>query len=184
MTGSAVRVAIVGPESCGKTTLALFLQERLRSCGVRTLLVEEYARAYYADRPYCPEPQDVLAIACGQMAAEQEALALRPDVLLCDSTVLTCKIWAEVAFGAADAALLQLYCPHAYDLILLATPDIPWVADPLRSHENGRDALFARYQAALATDAVAWIGISGSRENRQQQAWLGLRSVLPRLPKF
>jgi nicotinamide riboside kinase len=179
----AVLVAIVGPESCGKSTLAGFLLSRLQSCGMRALLVEEYARAYYAERPYQPTPQAVLEIARGQLAAEQAALLQKPDVILCDSTVLTCKIWAEVAFGRGDQALLDLYRPHDYALTLLTRADIPWVADPLRSHENGRDALFDRYRAALEQDAVAWMEIHGQREYRQQLAWQGLSNVLPELSK-
>lgn len=180
-----LRVAVIGPESCGKTSLVRVLQQRLRDAGVTVAVVDEYARAYYAARAYCPEPADVLAIARGQLEAQRSALQRRPaaEVLLCDSTVLTCKIWAEVSFGLAEQALARLNRPQDYDLTLLACPDIPWSPDPLRSHENGREALLERYRQALRDAAVAWVEIRGEGAERCDLAWQALQLKKPELIK-
>lgn len=181
-----LRVAVIGPESCGKTTLVKALQQRLCEAGVSVAVVDEYARDYYAERAYCPEPADVLAIAHGQLAAEGSALqrGAAAEVLLCDSSVLTCKIWAEVSFGVAEQALALLNRPQDYDLTLLACPDIPWSPDPLRSHENGRDALFDRYRHALAEAGVDWVEIRGDGAERCDLAWRALQLKKPELIKF
>jgi len=148
------RIAIVGPESCGKSTLAAALAQRWQQQGQRVAVVAEYARDYYAHRPYQPTPQHILAIARGQLAAEQAALAAGADILLCDTTVLTCRIWAEVAFGQAEPALLALNRPQDYTLTLLAAADLPWQPDPLRSHPEARWTMplwITGWSAATAT---------------------------------
>jgi len=178
MTWSLLRVAILGPESCGKSTLALALEARLRHAALSVARVDEYARDYYAERVYQPEIDDVLAIARGQLQAESRSSRSRPQVMLCDSTVLTCVIWAEVAFGAAPRPLLELNRPQDYDLTLLACPDIPWVPDPLRSHEYERDPLLQRYRAALARFGAPWVEIRGQGDLRAQCAWQALQQKL------
>ncbi|SCK17874.1 AAA family ATPase [Vogesella sp. LIG4] len=178
-----LRIAIVGPESCGKTTLAADLAAALQQHGVAAALVAEYARDYYASREYRPTPADVLAIARGQLAAE-DALAATAPLLLCDSTALTCRIWAEVAFGEAEEALLQLNRPQDYALTLLAAPDIPWQYDPLRSHPAQREWLFGLYHAALEAAAVDYHVVGGNRQQRVAAVWPLLRVLLPQLPVF
>jgi len=179
-----LRVAIVGPESCGKTTLARALQARLTQAGVSAVCVDEYARAYYAERAYHPAPQDVLAIARGQLEAEAQAALTQSRVLLCDSTVLTCVIWAQVAFGYADDPLLSLNRPLDYDLTLLACADIPWAPDPLRSHPHERDALLKRYREALYAAGVNPVEVRGNEEARVVSAWNALQEMLEELPKI
>ncbi|PRP69883.1 nicotinamide mononucleotide-binding protein [Chromobacterium amazonense] len=169
-----IRVAIVGPESSGKSTLAEDLARRLCGLGWAATWVEEYSRAYYADKPYVSTPADIEVIAAGQLAAE-DAAAADSRILLCDTTVLTCKIWAEVAHGAASAQLLALYRPHDYDLTLLACPDIPWQPDPLRSHPTQRDWLLALHRQELARQGIQAVELRGEREPRLERA---LRSVL------
>jgi len=180
---SALRIAIVGPESCGKSTLAADIAAALQPHGVTAAVVAEYARDYYATRAYVPTPADILAIAHGQLAADAAAEA-GAQVLLCDSTVLTCRIWAEVAFGQAEEALLQLNRPQDYALTLLACPDIPWQADPLRSHPQQRDWLFGLYRQALADAGVTPLLLAGTRQARLAAAWRALQSWLPQLPNF
>ncbi|UDM16964.1 AAA family ATPase [Vogesella sp. XCS3] len=179
-----VRIAIVGPESCGKSTLAAQLAKRLQQHGVAAVAVAEYARAYYATRPYQPSAADILAIARGQLAAEQAACDAGARVLLCDTTVLTCRIWAEVAFGQAEPALLALNQPHGYALTLLAAPDLPWQPDPLRSHPDSRDWLFGLYRTALQAADVPYQLVAGQGAQREAAAWAALRCALPQLPVF
>ncbi|MGL6071904.1 AAA family ATPase [Craterilacuibacter sp.] len=169
----ALRVAVVGPESSGKTTLVQALGIRLQQAGVKVACVDEFARTYYAHRPYLPTLSDIDAIALGQCALEDEAAA-DADIVLCDTNALTCRIWAEVAFGAASETVLRLCQDYHYGLILLAHPDIPWQADPLRSHPEERDYLFALYREALLPQGGGVAEVCGPHEQRLQQSWAAL----------
>ena len=168
------RIAVIGPESCGKSTLSAQLALSMQQQGMRAAHVAEYARDYYADRPYQVAMADIEAIACGQLQAEAAA-AQQHDWLICDTTVLTCKIWAEVAFGQASPALLQYYRPHDYVLTLLTAADIPWQPDPLRSHPEERDWLLGLYQAELAGMGIVPVLLQGSEQQRLQQASRAIR---------
>ena len=181
---SVLRIAIVGPESCGKTTLAAALAARLSAAGIGAAMVEEYARAYYAQRAYQPTPDDVLAIARGQLAAERRAEQAGCRVLLCDSTVLTCQVWSEVAFGAVAPELAGLCRPRDYGLTLLPRPDIPWAPDPLRTHPQARDMLLQRYRRALADAGAPVVEIYGNGALREEMAWSALAQTLAELPKI
>jgi nicotinamide riboside kinase len=170
------RIAVVGPESCGKSTLSAQLAASLQAQGMRAAHVPEYARDYYADRPYLVAMADIEAIACGQLEAEQAA-ARQHDCLICDTTVLTCKIWAEVAFGRASPAVLQHYRPQDYVLTLLTAADIPWQPDPLRSHPEERDWLLGLYQAELAAVGIVPVLLHGHEQQRLQQALQAIRQL-------
>ncbi|MDN0076062.1 ATP-binding protein [Crenobacter sp. SG2303] len=171
------RVAIVGPESSGKSTLAAALQLALADRGVAVARVDEYAREYYASRPYRPTMADIEAIAQEQRRRE-DAMAASCELLLCDSTALTNRIWAEVAFGTASAVLLALSRPRDYALTLLAKPDIAWQPDPLRSHPAQRDWLFDLYKAALERDGVAPLIVAGDRPVRLTSALAAIEALL------
>ncbi|BAK78071.1 NadR-like protein [Pseudogulbenkiania sp. NH8B] len=171
-----LRLAIVGPESCGKSTLAQALTASLNGAGVAACCVEEYARDYYAERVYAPTPHDVLAIARGQLAREAEA-ARHAEVLVCDSTALTCVIWAEVAFGRAAPELAALNRPRDYALTLLACPDLPWQPDPLRSHPDQRDWLWGLYRAALEAAGVLPRPVRGQGTARLEAALTAIRQA-------
>ncbi|MCK7575180.1 MAG: ATP-binding protein [Chromatiales bacterium] len=107
------RVVFTGPESSGKSTLA----EQL-AAHFAVPLVPEFARAWILGKlartgGNCVL-EDVLAIAYGQQAAEDQAAAgLAGDgFLICDTDVLTIRIWSECFFGAVpselDAMLAEL----------------------------------------------------------------------------
>ncbi|WP_028537038.1 AAA family ATPase [Paludibacterium yongneupense] len=178
---SPPRVAVLGPESCGKTTLVEALAARCLQHGVAAVAVPEYAREYYRERAYRPEYADVVAIARGQLAAEDGA-CIGAEVLICDTTVSTCKIWSDVAFGRCGADLLALHRPDSYALTLLTSPDIPWQPDPLRSHPHERESLWQRYCDELARARVVPVHVRGTHEERVATAWRAMRQCLPGLP--
>ena len=146
-------ISIVGPESCGKTTLALALAERFDAPWV-----EEYARAYLSGRPGYDET-DLEVIAKGQLALEQGALNDAPPVLVLDTDMLVIEIWWRERYARVPdwvEAAMRSQPSRAY---LLARPDLAWEPDPLREAQFDRERLFAVYRDALAERgqrSVSW----------------------------
>ena len=160
------KLAIVGAESSGKTTLARDLAQALAAPWL-----PEYARDYLAGR--CAGDyrlDDVIAIAEGQRAGE--ALPARwqgpthGDWLVCDTNALVCKVWAEVRFGHCPPAITAAWPAADYALHVLPTPDMPWQPDPLREHPQAREMLFECYRAALLAAGVPYLIVAGSPQAR------------------
>ncbi|PHV09555.1 AAA family ATPase [Chitinimonas sp. BJB300] len=160
------KLAVVGAESSGKTTLARDLATVLDAPWLG-----EYARSYFAIKgttSYWVE--DVVAIAQGQRAGEFDPNRWHGQGsgawLVCDTNALVCKIWAEVRFGYCPTAIDATWPAQDYALHILPTPDIAWEADPLRENPHDRQALFARYQSALQAAGAAYCVVSGSPNER------------------
>jgi NadR type nicotinamide-nucleotide adenylyltransferase len=151
-----IRIAIVGPESTGKTTLA----EEL-AAHYNTAFVPEYARAYIdrLNRPYTID--DILAISKGQVALEDERAKLANKLLICDTNLLVTKIWAEHAYNYCPEWIVETIKTRTYHIYLLTYPDTPWVADEQREHPHLREFLFEKYKNELEKQAVAYSVITG-----------------------
>lgn len=158
-----LRIAITGPESSGKSTLAKSLALSLGG-----IFVPEYAREYLLKLPQGFDQyslDDIVNIAQGQCCSEDNAAAQNPNTnyLLCDTDPLVCKIWAEVKFGTCPAELETLFQQRHYDLTLLCAPDIPWEYDPLREAPNAEERwrLFELYEQTLINAGKKYSIITG-----------------------
>ena len=159
------RIAIIGPESSGKTTLASALAEQYE-----TLWVPEFAREYLTQiqREYTMD--DLEIIAKKQMALENKMLESANEFLFCDSTLLTIKIWSEYKFNKTNDWILENLNEHQYHLHMLCKPDIDWEDDPLRENPHDRDELFVLYQTELKKLKIPYEIISGRNEFRFETA--------------
>jgi NadR type nicotinamide-nucleotide adenylyltransferase len=164
------RIAIVGPESTGKTTLAEQLAAELN-----TLWVPEYARTYLEnlERPYVEA--DLIDIARGQLQAEKQALPRSNDYLICDTNLLVVYIWSLFKYGRVAAELQALMNLESYDLHLLTDIDLPWTYDPQRENPDVEDRkrLFDMYEQELLKGGHPYKVISGSEAERLTQALAG-----------
>ena len=160
-----IRVAVVGPECSGKSTLSEALAVHY-GC----VWVKEYARAHLEERGPDYVEQDLLNIAMGQVLAEGEAQKLAKEVgaelIICDTDMITIRIWSEEVFGRSHALLKQLSTDVQYDHWLLCRPNIPWEPDPFRENPLDRDRLFAVYEAMLKKVKKPYTIIEGNREQR------------------
>lgn len=119
------RVAILGPESVGKSTLAEKLAEHFG-----TVYVDEYGRRYleemirtagYRDDEF--RLSDIPHIARGQMVSE-DSMAYRANRLLfCDTDVLTTTFWSNTFLGECPEWIEREARRRQYDLTLLLSPE-------------------------------------------------------------
>lgn len=163
-------ITITGPESSGKTTLT----RKLANVFAR-LWVPEYAREYIDQlgRPY--RESDLLAIARGQVAREDEYAQKTNGLLFCDTSLEVIKIWSEFRFQRCHPWILEQLEKRQPDLYLLCAPDLPWEYDPQRENPDDRDALFDIYQKALVGKRA--VEIRGLGENRTQSAIEAVQSL-------
>ncbi len=163
------KIVVTGPECAGKSVLSGNLA---RHFGVPW--VPEMARPYLdaLGRPY--REDDLLQIARAQLRAEEAAAAGGPPLLICDTDLITIRIWGEEKFGRSDPWIVEQTRNRPYDLWLLCMPDIPWVYDPQRENPHDRDRLFDVYEGTLQRLGKPYAVVSGLGDQRTEAA---LRAV-------
>lgn len=123
-----MRIALLGAESTGKTTLAHALAERLHG-----VYMPEYGRLYSERHGNESTALDLAHIAAGQLLAEEEAARSLPGrPLICDTDVLTTCTYAQLYLGRCPETLWQLAALRRYDYTFLLLPTLPHQADTIR----------------------------------------------------
>ncbi len=166
------RIAIVGPESTGKSELCQQLARELN-----TEWVPEYARFYLdrLDRPYTE--QDLTEIARGQLAWEDDKATVSNKFLICDTNLLVIKVWSDHKYGRTDEWIEEQLLARRYDFYLLANIDLPWREDPQREHPHKRKYFLEMYEALLRSNGLPYQLVSGIEEDRLASALQGLRHM-------
>ena len=157
------RVAIVGPESTGKTDLAKVLAKEYQG-----IYVPEFSREYLnrLNAPY--QQKDLLEIAKGQVEALEHSDSA--EVLIADTDLHVIKVWSEYKYGNCDPWILKKLSEQAFDLYILTYCDIPYEDDPLRENPEERPYFFDIYLNLLTRSKLPFIVVKGSRAARLQMA--------------
>jgi len=159
------RIAITGPESTGKSSLAEALAKQY--C---TVWVPEYAREYIGDLKRDYTQDDILIIARQQFIQEEAAAKQANEFLFLDTEFLVTKIWSEVKYKNCDPWIVKQYREHKYDFYLLCNIDLPWEADPQREHPHLRQYLFDLYYNDLLSNGLPFGVVSGMGDERLKNA--------------
>lgn len=181
------KIVILGPESTGKTTLCTQLAGHYQ-----TLWVKEYAREYLLANGTHYTFDNLLEIAQGQLALEDEA-ALQLETLLpgeqentnsklliIDTNMYVLKVWCDFVFGKAHQWILDKIVERKYDLYLLCDIDLPWIKDELREYPDlrTRKRLYHIYENLLVNQTVPWVNINGNFEERLTKAIEAVNKIL------
>ena len=167
------RVCVIGPECTGKTDLSQYLAENFQ-----TAFVAEYARGFLhkLNRPY--EQADLLKIAHGQVRMEDEWLYDSKKVMICDTNLLTIKIWSEHKFGSCPEDILELHAHRQYDLYLLCYIDVPWENDRQREHPDKREHFWYIYKSEIEKSGVPFVEIGGALDERRKKAVAAVEKII------
>ena len=168
----ARRICLFGPESCGKSTLAQRLAEHYR-----TLWVPEYARSWLEPRQGRVVPPDMLVVAQAQAAAEDAMARQANRWLFCDTDPLTTQLWSQELFGDCPEEVRRWARGRNYALTLLLSPDVPWVSDPVRYRPQERERFARQCRELLEREGRPYVELSGSWEERWQQALAALADL-------
>ncbi|MFD1094795.1 AAA family ATPase [Salegentibacter chungangensis] len=169
-SSSCIKVVLFGPESTGKTTLSRQLARHYD-----TLWVEEYMREYLQEKwdkeQLVCQPSDIIPIARGQMARENELSAKARDVLICDTDLLELKVYSEAYYeGFCDPLLLKHALNNQYHVYFLTYIDVPWTPDDLRDKPNDREGMFEKFETALQLYNKPYTVLKGNLQERLETA--------------
>ncbi|MEJ7586065.1 MAG: ATP-binding protein [Ferruginibacter sp.] len=183
------KIVVLGPESTGKSTLCAQLAEHYK-----TVWVKEYAREYLLANGTAYTFANLLDIAKGQLALEDNAISDRSfsqgkllstennnmAPIFIDTNMYVLKVWCEFVFDKCHHWILNKIVERTYDLYLLCDIDLPWVKDELREYPDleSREKLYHHYKDIMVNQAVPWINISGSYEERLQKAIVAVNEIL------
>tara|TARA_B110000459_G_scaffold9331_1_gene9564 strand:+ start:1418 stop:1921 length:504 start_codon:yes stop_codon:yes gene_type:complete len=138
------KIIIAGPESSGKTTLSNALKKYFN-----TFLVTEYSREYIDQLNSKYNYEDLLKIAKQQLKNEDNTQLTTP--IICDTDLITIKIWSEYKYSKCDSWILQHIKKQQNEsrFYLLCKPDIKWKYDPQRENQFDRKVVFDIYKKEL-----------------------------------
>ena len=164
-----IRIAIFGPESTGKTTLAKQLADHYK-----TVWVPEYARDYLQkkwdkNQSIC-DIDDMLPIAYGQTKLENDSALIANKYLFCDTNLMVTKVFSEMYYDFCDTLLDKAARAHQYDLFFLTDIDVPWEKDDIRDSPEGRESIFSIFKQSLIDHKKPFITLSGDKETRLNTA--------------
>jgi nicotinamide riboside kinase len=187
MNGSALRIAVVGAESTGKTTLAAALPAALAAATglpdlpgaahrLRVAWVPEALRGWCERAGRTPLEHEQASILRLQQD-HIEAAAATHDVVVCDTTPLMTAVYSRIVFGdrSLDARAAALHARCA--LTLLTALDLPWVPDGLqREGPHVQGPVDAALRELLLAHRLPFEVVAGSGPARLERA---VAAVLP-----
>jgi len=168
------KIAIIGPESTGKSTLSEALASALH-----TVWVPEYAREYlqHLERPYILA--DLALIAKGQIELENSLLKQASEYLICDTTLDIIAVWSHHKYQYCDPIIEQAILECNYDLYIVTDIDFPWEDDPLREHPEAhmRSHFFEVYKNIAQKSGKPYMIASGTPIERLNAALEAIRAL-------
>lgn len=144
---------LTGPESSGKSTLALQLAEAL---GINW--ISEYSRTYLDKQNAKYEYDDLVKMAIEARDIINECKETR---IIMDTDILTYKIWSEVKYKKTHPWIDEHLTSETDKLYLLCYPDLEWSPDPLRESPHDRLSLFTTYEELLMKLKLKYFIICG-----------------------
>jgi NadR type nicotinamide-nucleotide adenylyltransferase len=179
MAGSDIRrIAIFGPESTGKTTLARYLAHHFGEPWA-----PEFVRGFWDARNGRIVPGDLEEIARGQMASEEAAAAGARRMVFCDTELLTCVLWDDLLFPGHCPDWVRAEADRRagnFSLYLFCDIDLPFSPDPQRCFpdEEGRKMGRRLWLEALASRNLPLVQIRGEGDARNRSAVAAVESLL------
>jgi HTH-type transcriptional regulator, transcriptional repressor of NAD biosynthesis genes len=174
------RVAIVGAESTGKTTLAQNLAQHFH-----TVWVPEYGREYTevtvgpdAVFGYQWKTEEFVHIARRQIEIEDQLADQANRVLICDTDALATAIWHERYLGSRSPEVEEIACARHYHLYLLTDVDIAFVQDGIRDGEHRRGWMTERFRQELEARHLPWLLLQGSHAQRFRTAVTAIERLI------
>jgi len=160
----AVKVAILGTESTGKTTLTEQLS-RHYNCS----FVKEAGRDLIHDSTDFSF-NDLRSVALEHAKRIIEATSGNSPLIIIDTDIHITKSYAQFVFGKSLPVNHAIYTINHADLYLYLNNDAPYYQDGTRLSKIERDLLDRSHREILAAHNVHFVEIAGSWQSRFEQA--------------
>ncbi|MDR3654009.1 MAG: ATP-binding protein [Paludibacter sp.] len=157
------KIAIIGPESTGKTELTRELAKYYKS-----LWVPEYAREYVEKLTGHYTFDDVCNIALTQIEEEKfyEKQSAIEKFVFFDTDLIITKVWFSYCFNRIPDIVTERMKTKFFDLYLLCAPDLPWQPDPVREHGEDREYFFDWYKKEIEQTGIPYVIVNGIGNQR------------------
>jgi nicotinamide riboside kinase len=173
MSDQIVRIALLGAESTGKTSLSIGIAKALQSLGLNATAVPETLREWCDAHGRTPELHEQAHIAKQQA---ERIFSIPNGWVIADTSPLMTAVYSDYIFQ--DKGLYQQALVHqaAFDLTLLMGLDLEWVADGLqRDGEHVREPIDTLLRQALQSARLPFKVIYGRSEARLSAALMAIQ---------
>jgi nicotinamide riboside kinase len=174
-----MKIALLGAESTGKSSLAAVMADSLRARGARVVVVPERLRAWCEREGRSPRPEELLPLAQEQESAVDQAQA-EADIVISDTTALLVAIHGGLLFRDHPLMRMAFERQRSYGLTLLAGLDLPWRPyGLLRQGPQAREPVDTLLRQLLAQAGVPFKLVYGSGPQRLHNALQAVAEAAP-----
>jgi HTH-type transcriptional regulator, transcriptional repressor of NAD biosynthesis genes len=149
------KVCIYGPESTGKSSLAVNLATQYK-----TEFVPEVARELLIKNDFSID--EIIHIGRAHAERISEKVKTANKVLFCDTDVITTQIYSDYYLQIVPEILFEIERETVYDHYFLLTPEVAWVEDGLRDLGHKRQEMFHVFRNALERRGIGYTLVEGT----------------------
>lgn len=168
------KICVFGPDSCGKSTLAIDLAKHYN-----TSFVPELARSMFEWSNLSLDNLNMNHLEqFGKMQYEAvtSMTHFANKILFCDSDNITTQVYSEVYCGYVTDDVKK-YEIH-YDLFLFLDIDIPYIEEEQRNLGDRRKEMRSRFIKALEERNIDYVLINGTFQERFEKAVRAIGEIL------
>ena len=160
-----LKIAILGAECTGKSSLLAALQTHWQTRGAKVHVVHEVLRQWCDQHGRTPLAHEQIAIAHAQAALAEHAT--EADYLIADTSPLMTAIYSDVLFQDPSLYPFALQHQRIYQHTLVTGLDLPWQADGIqRDGPAMRERVDARLRDVLQREGVGFSMVYGQGPQR------------------
>ena len=179
MSNRVIRVALLGAESTGKTSLSQHITKALLAQGQMAVYVPEVLREWCQMNGRTPALHEQRQIA--QQQAER-IFSIREGWVIADTTPLMTAVYSDYVFNDPSLYDEALELQAQFDLTLVMGLDVAWVPDGLqRDGEHVRQPVDSLIRQAMSKKQLPFKVIYGQDQARLNAALLAISQGIANL---
>jgi HTH-type transcriptional regulator, transcriptional repressor of NAD biosynthesis genes len=155
------KLCLYGPESTGKSTLAIKLANRYQ-----TEYVPEVAREFINSNDFTLD--DIIKIARAHIDRIEQKTKTAHKILICDTDCITTQIYCRHYLKVVPDILYELEKKVDYSKYFLLDIDVPWVGDGLRDLGHHREFMMKTFKDELIQRGIDFVPVQGTYEEREE----------------